>query len=357
MVNIQDLLRISFEEKASDLHLTVGLPPLLRIHGELTTLEQYEPLTHMQMQEILAPLLDDAKKKKLDECGQVDFSYGVRGLARFRVNVFKQRGTYAAVMRLIPVEIVPLEALGLPHSVRYFTEKTRGLFLVTGPTGSGKSTTLASMIDIINTERRCHIITLEDPIEFLHKHKCSIVNQREIGTDTDSFSNGLRAAFREDPDVILVGEMRDYETIATAITAAETGHLVFATLHTNDTVQTVDRIVAAFPPHQQQQIRVQLSMTIIGVLSQQLLPRVDQPGRVVATEIMVANSAIRSLIREGKIHQIRSMIQTGAKYGMITMDASLRSLYQRGLVSFHEAYIRAIDQDEFRKYAEEARIS
>lgn len=357
MANVQDLLRMSFEQKASDLHLTVGLPPLLRIHGELNPISGFEPLNHMEMQETLAPLLDDVKKKKLDECGQIDFSYGVRSLARFRVNVFKQRGTYAAVMRLIPVDIVPLETLGMPSSLRYFTEKSRGLFLVTGPTGSGKSTTLASLIDIINSERSCHIITLEDPIEFLHKHKRSVVNQREIGTDTDSFTNGLRAALREDPDVILVGEMRDYETIATAITAAETGHLVFATLHTNDTVQTVDRIVDAFPPHQQQQIRVQLSMTVIGVLSQQLVPRVDQPGRVVATEIMVANSAIRSLIREGKTHQIRSMIQTGAKYGMTTMDASLRSLYQRRMVSFQEAFMRAIDQEEFRKYGEETRNS
>lgn len=351
MGSIQEYLTLSVKEKASDLHLTVGLPPLLRIHGELTPLTQFEPLTHVSIQETLAPMLDEPKRQKLEEVGQIDFSYGIRGLARFRVNIFRQRGTYAAAMRLIPVEILPLDMLGLPDGIRQFTEKSRGLVLVTGPTGSGKSTTLASLIDIINSSRSCHIITLEDPIEFLHRHKRSVINQREVGSDTDSFANGLRAALREDPDVILVGEMRDFETIQTAITAAETGHLVFATLHTNDTVQTMDRIIDVFPPHQQAQVRTQLSLVIQGVVSQQLLPRSDQPGRTVATEIMVASSAIRSLIREGKTHQLRSSIQTGGKYGMQTMDASLRYLFQRHMVSFQEALLRAIDQEEFKKLA------
>lgn len=353
MAHIHEFLELSVKEKASDLHLTVGLPPLLRINGELTPMTQFEPLTHMSIQEILSPMMDEARRNKLETIGQIDFSYGVRGLARFRVNIFRQRGTYAAVMRLIPMEILTLEMLGLPDTIRQFTEKTRGLVLVTGPTGSGKSTTLASLIDIINVERSCHIITLEDPIEFLHRHKKSVINQREVGADTDSFANGLRAALREDPDVILVGEMRDYETIQVAITAAETGHLVFATLHTNDTVQTMDRIIDVFPPHQQAQIRTQLALVIQGVVSQQLLPRIDQPGRAVATEIMVANSAIRSLIREGKTHQIRSSIQTGGKYGMQTMDTSLKMLFQRHMVSFQEALMRAVDQEEFKKLSNE----
>ena len=237
-----------------------------------------------------------------------------------------------------------------------FTEKSRGLVLVTGPTGSGKSTTLAALIDLINTNRSAHIITLEDPIEFLHFHKRSIVNQREIGTDTDSFANALRAALREDPDVILVGELRDFETIHIAITAAETGHLVFATLHTNDTVQSVDRIIDVFPPSQQPQVRTQLSLVINGIVAQQLIPAIDSAGRVLATEVMVANSAIRSLIREGKTHQIRTSIQTGAKYGMHTLDSKLKELYQRRMISYQEALLRAVDQDEFRKFGEELRV-
>lgn len=355
MAHIDELLNIAFKERASDLHLTVGLPPVIRVFGDLKHMMNQEQLSHVSIQEVLAPMIDESRKQKLEQFGQVDFSYGIRGVARFRVNIFKQRGTYAAVMRVIPSEVVPLDMLGLPEAVKQFTEKTRGLVLVTGPTGSGKSTTLASMIDIINASRDCHIITLEDPIEFLHRHKRSVVNQREVGTDTDSFANGLRAALREDPDVILVGEMRDFETIQIAITAAETGHLVFATLHTNDTIQTVDRIIDVFPPNQQQQVRTQLSLVIQGIISQQLLPRIDVSGRAVATEIMVANSAIRSLIREGKTHQIRTSIQTGGKYGMHTLDSSLRDLYQRRMVSFQEALFRAVDVDEFRKYSEEVR--
>ena len=285
----------------------------------------------------------------------MDFSCGVQNLGRFRVNLFKQRGAISAVMRLIASEIIGLERLGLPDILQSFTEKSRGMVLVTGPTGSGKSTTLAALIDLINTNRSAHIITLEDPIEFLHFHKRSIVNQREIGTDTDSFANALRAALREDPDVILVGELRDFETIQIAITAAETGHLVFATLHTNDTVQSVDRIIDVFPPSQQPQVRTQLSLVINGIVAQQLIPAIDSTGRVLATEVMVATSAIRSLIREGKAHQIRTSIQTGAKYGMHTLDSKLKELYQRRMISYQEALLRAVDQDEFRKFGEEIR--
>jgi len=354
-MQIADFLKVAMERNASDLHLTVGRPPMLRIYGELLPIEGVEALTSATTQELLVPLLDDNRKKALLTTGQVDFSYGVRGLGRFRVNIFRQRGALSAAMRTIPSSIPSIDMLGLPEVVKGFAEKSRGLILITGPTGSGKSTTLAAILDLINTNRNCHIITLEDPIEYLHIHKKSIINQREVGTDTDSFAGALRAALREDPDVILVGEMRDFETIQIAITAAETGHLVFATLHTNDTVQTVDRIIDVFPPNQQAQIRTQLSLVLQAVVSQQLLPRLDQQGRVIATEVMIANSAIRSLIREGKTHQIRTSIQTGAKFGMHTLDSDLRRLYEQRIVSFSEALMRAVDQEEFRKYGEESR--
>jgi len=349
MQTIEELLTKAVDENASDVHLTVGVPPLYRVYGQLDKVSHWESLTPVSIRELLTPLLNESRVKRLMETGQIDFSYGVPGIARFRVNIFRQRGTYAAALRLIPTQIRALDELGLPEAVKQFTEKTRGLVLVTGATGSGKTTTLAAMIDLINSTRNSHIITLEDPIEFLHQHKQSIINQREINTDTDSFANGLRAALREDPDVILVGEMRDFETIQTAITAAETGHLVFATLHTNDTVQTVDRIIDVFPPHQQQQIRTQLSLSLLGVIAQQLLPRLDQPGRAIAAEMMVVNSAIRSLVREGKTHQIRASIQTGGKFGMQTMDSALTYLVQHRIVSFAEAHLHAIDQEEFRR--------
>lgn len=351
-MSINDLLAAAVNHKASDLHLTVGRPPMLRVYGELVPIPGEIELNDAMIRELVAPMLDESHQKVLEEKGQVDFSYGITNLGRFRVNLFRQRGAVSGVMRLIPTQIPDFSMLGIPEVVKTFAEKSRGLVLMTGPTGSGKTTTLAALIDLINTNRSCHIITLEDPIEFLHKHKKSVINQREVGTDTDSFASALRAALREDPDVILVGEMRDLETIQTALTAAETGHLVFATLHTNDATQTVDRIIDVFPPHQQQQIRMQLSVTLQGIVAQQLIPKFNQPGRVLATEILIANSAIRNLIREGKTYQIPSALQTGGKLGMQTLDASLKSLYQRRLISLQEAMMRASDQEEFKRFAE-----
>lgn len=351
-MSINDLLTVAVNQKASDLHLTVGLPPMLRVYGELVPIPGEIELSSAMIRELVAPMLDESHQKVLEEKGQVDFSYGIPELGRFRVNLFRQRGAIAGVMRLIPNQIPDFSMLGIPEVVKTFAEKSRGLVLMTGPTGSGKSTTLAALIDLINTNRSCHIITLEDPIEFLHKHKKSVINQREVGSDTDSFASALRAALREDPDVILVGEMRDLETIQTALTAAETGHLVFATLHTNDATQTVDRIIDVFPPHQQQQIRMQLSVTLQGIVAQQLIPKFNQPGRVLATEILIATGAIRNLIREGKTYQIPSVLQTGGKLGMQTLDASLKSLYQRRLISLQEAMMRASDQEEFKRFAE-----
>lgn len=285
------------------------------------------------------------------EHGEIDFSFAIFGLSRFRVNAFKQRGSIAIVIRIVNENIPTLEELGHPPVLKTLAAQARGLVLVTGPTGSGKSTTLAAMINLINQERSCHILTLEDPIEYLHKHNKSIVNQREMHSDTKSFTIALRAALREDPDVILVGEMRDPETIATAITAAETGHLVFATLHTGSAAQTIDRIIDAFPAHQQQQIRVQLSVTLQGIVAQQLLPRMNGKGRIAALEILIATPAVRNIIREGKTHQLTSVIQTGLKFGMQPMDIALRDLYRRGNISYEEAMTHAIDQETFARLA------
>lgn len=285
------------------------------------------------------------------EHGEIDFSFAIFGLSRFRVNAFKQRGSTAIVIRTVNEKIPTLEELGHPAVLRTLASQARGLVLVTGPTGSGKSTTLAAMINLINQERPCHILTVEDPIEYLHKHCKSIVNQREMHSDTKSFSIALRAALREDPDVILVGEMRDPETIATAITAAETGHLVFATLHTGSAAQTIDRIIDSFPAHQQQQIRIQLSVTLQGIVAQQLLPRMDKKGRIAALEVLIATPAVRNIIREGKTHQLTSVIQTGAKFGMQPMDMALRDLYRRGIVSYDEAVAHAIDEETFARLA------
>jgi twitching motility protein PilT len=349
-MELRELLETSVREKASDLHLTVGRPPMIRIYGELLPISGKKVLSNNLICELIAGILDENRKQTLLQTGQVDFSYGLPKVARFRVNVFRQRGAFSAVMRTIPTEIPKLETLGVPQVVTQLIEKSRGLVLVTGPTGSGKTTTLASLIDLINESRNCHILTLEDPIEYLHRHKQSLINQREIGTDTDSFGNGLRAALREDPDVILVGEMRDLETIQIALTAAETGHLVFATLHTNDVMQTVDRVIDVFPPHQQTQIRMQLALTIQGIVAQQLIPRVDQPGRVLATEIMFATSAARNIIREGKTYQLPTIIQTGGKLGMHTLDSSLKQFYDRRIISLQEALLRSSDADEFKKH-------
>jgi twitching motility protein PilT len=347
-MNLNELLTIGVERNASDIHLTVGIPPTYRIDGLLVALVERK-LTPEDTLDLVKQVLDDQKMNILEERGEVDFSYSIPTIGRFRVNAFKQRGSYAMVLRIIPLEIPSMNDLGLPPIIHDLSKLPRGLILVTGPTGSGKTTTLASIINKINSERRCNIITLEDPLEYLHKHKKSIVNQREIGSDTQNFANGLRAALREDPDVILVGEMRDLETISTAITAAETGHLVLSTLHTNGAAKTMDRIIDVFPPYQQQQIRVQLAAVIEAVISQQLMLKATGKGRVGAFEIMTATPAIRNLIREGKMHQIDTVIQTSSALGMQTMDNSLLSLYKRGAITKEMAISLAYNIDEVRK--------
>lgn len=347
---MDDLLRQAVAREASDLHITVGVPPVLRLNGNLIH-TSYPVLMPADTDKLLADITNEEQRSKFHEQGEIDFSYAIQGVSRFRVNAFRQRGATALVIRVVTEKVPTLEQLGHPEAVKTLARKPRGLVLVTGPTGSGKSTTLAAMLNLINMERNCHIITLEDPIEYLHKHNCSIVNQREINADTKSFGNALRAALREDPDVILVGEMRDAETIGIAITAAETGHLVFATLHTGDAAQTIDRIIDVFPPYQQQQIRIQLSLTLQGIVAQQLLPRSDGGGRAAAMEILIATPAIRNLIREGKSHQIISAVQTGAKAGMQAMDMSLRDLYRRGVITYEEALSRATDQETFIRLA------
>jgi twitching motility protein PilT len=344
---MEQLLREAVARKASDLHITVGIPPVLRIDGKLVRTD-LPPLKPADTEDLLATIAGESQLAAFDDWGETDFSYAIPGLSRFRVNAFRQRGATAIAVRVVAERVPALAELGMPDTVAALADKPRGLVLVTGPTGSGKSTTLAAMIDRINRGRTCHIVTIEDPIEYLHRHDKSIVNQREVQADTRSFAAALRAALREDPDVILVGEMRDLETIATAITAAETGHLVLATLHTGDAAQTVDRIVDVFPPYQQQQVRVQLSLTLQGIVAQQLLPRLGG-GRVAAVELLLATPAVRNVIREGKAHQIPSIIQTAAKSGMQTMDAALRDLYRRGFVSYDEAAARALDPDTFSR--------
>ncbi|MGB9586569.1 MAG: type IV pilus twitching motility protein PilT, partial [Armatimonadota bacterium] len=340
-IHIDDLLRLVVERGGSDLHIAVGIPPVIRIDGQLVPVN-YERLTAQDTQRLCYDILSDEQIQRFESTLELDFSYSVSKVSRFRVNVYRDKGTVAAAFRVIPARIPTIRELGLPLILEDLTRKPRGLILVTGPTGSGKSTTLAAMINQINSERSAHIITIEDPIEYLHHHKLSIINQRELGMDTKSFAAALRSALREDPDVILVGEMRDLETIATAITCAETGHLVLATLHTNNAPQTVDRMVDVFPPEQQEQIRFMLSNNLEAVLCQQLLPRAGVPGRVCAMEIMIATPAIRNLIRESKAHQITSVIQTSANVGMQTMDQSLRDLYLKGIISYDEALSRAM---------------
>ncbi len=340
---IDELLLSVKELGASDLHITVGISPKCRVNGRMTDLELPKLLpsdTHILVKQMLNQQLEN----KLDENGEVDFSYSIPNLGRYRVNAFKQRGSYAAVLRLVGTEIPAPETLGLPMSVKDLVQKKRGLILVTGPTGSGKSTTLASLIDLINSNYSQHIITLEDPIEYLHSHKKSIVNQREIGLDTNSYANALRAALREDPDIILVGEMRDLDTIAIAITAAETGHLVFSTLHTIGSASTIDRIIDVFPPHQQQQIRIQLGTVLESIISQQLIPKENGKGRIAAFEVMHATSAIKNLIRESKTYQITSIIQTNKKNGMQTMDDHLLELCNKRDISVADALLFAQDR-------------
>ena len=347
-VHIDELLEIVVENNASDLHIANGLPPIMRVDGELKAM-RYTPMVAEVTQRLIYDVLTDDQIQRFETDMELDCSYQLRKVARFRVNVFRDRGSIASALRLIPTKIPTMQQLGLPAVVEKLARRPRGLLLVTGPTGSGKSTTLASMINQINTERAEHIITIEDPIEYLHNHKKCIINQRELGQDTHAFQNALRASLREDPDVLLVGEMRDLETIKLAITCAETGHLVMGTLHTNSAAESVDRIIDVFPADEQEQIRVQLSNNLVAVMSQQLLPRAGQPGRVAAIEIMVANSAIRNLIRENKAHQMTSMIQTGANDGMQTMDQALRDLVQQSLVTFEVAMQRAQNPQELEK--------
>jgi twitching motility protein PilT len=337
------------DRRASDLHLTAGAPPMVRVRGRLTPIEGYPALTPTDTREIVYSILSNSQRQKLEMNWQLDFAYQIPGAARFRVNAYFQRAALGAAFRLIPFEVVPLEQLGLPAAVAEFANKPRGLVLVTGPTGSGKSTTLASLIDVINETREEHIMTIEDPIEFLHNHKKCIVNQRELGADATTFGDALKAALRQDPDVILVGEMRDLETIGTAITAAETGHLVFATLHTQDTPQTIDRIIDVFPPGQQGQVRAQLSVALQGIMTQMLLPTADGAGRTVAAEVLVPTPAVRNLIREAKSHQIYSVLQTGAAHGMQTMDAALAQLTRQGKITRQLAESRAHSAEELRR--------
>jgi twitching motility protein PilT len=325
-LTIEDILTHAHDAGASDVHITVGIPPKMRVNGILITMEG-EKLLPPDTARIADSVMNDIQKKRFEEHGEVDMSFAIPGKGRYRVNIYKQRGSVAMAFRLVDTVVPSPETLGVPHSVIDLYQKKRGLVLVTGPTGSGKSTTLAAIIDKINNNRECHVITLEDPIEYLHQHKQSIVNQREIGLDSMSYANALRAALREDPDVILVGEMRDFETISVAITAAETGHLVLSTLHTIGAASTVDRVIDVFPPHQQQQIRVQLANVLEAVVSQQLIPTVDGKGRVAAFEVLHTNAAVKNLIREGKTHQITSVMQTNRKLGMITMDDAIAQLY------------------------------
>jgi len=349
MVNLHQLLKVLVESNGSDLHITTNTAPQIRVDGKLTPLD-FPPLNQIETKQLCYSVLTDAQKHKFEEENELDLSFGVKGLSRFRGNIFVQRGAVAGVFRVIPYRVLTFEELGLPPIVSELAAKSRGLILVTGPTGSGKSTTLASIIDYININRREHIVTIEDPIEYLHPHKGCLVNQREVGADTKGFKNALKYVLRQDPDVVLVGELRDLETIEAALTLSETGHLCLATLHTNSCVQTINRIVDVFPPYQQTQIRAQLSFVLEGVMSQSLIPRMNSKGRALSLEIMVPNAAIRNLIREDKVHQIYSQMQVGQeKFGMQTMNQSLLSLYQKRMISLEEALGRSQDPEELKQ--------
>ncbi|ADK14295.1 MULTISPECIES: type IV pilus twitching motility protein PilT [Clostridium] len=347
MLSLKDLLEITIKEEASDLHLTVGIPPVIRVNGELEVLGK-EKLQPSDTERFSKEILDKDYDKYM-KIGEIDISFSVAGLGRFRVNIFKQRGSNAIAVRVVGLKIPTLNELKFPQVIKNLLSYKKGLILVTGPTGCGKSTTLAAMINEINCTRAAHIITLEDPIEYLHKHNKSIINQREIGKDSLSYANALKSVLREDPDVILVGEMRDLETISVVLTASETGHLVFSTLHTIGAAKTIDRIVDVFPPYQQQQIKIQLAAVLRGIVSQQLIHREDGKGRVAAVETMIATPAIKNMIREGKTYQIESSMQTGSKYGMKTMDIALAELYKKGLISYESAIAYACDANIITK--------
>jgi len=345
-MDIRELLTTTKEKDASDLHISVESPPILRINGKLNKLNLPE-LNRQNVHEMIYSIISDKQKEKYEALHELDFSFELEDLTRFRINIFKTRRGEAAAFRLIPEKIKSLSELNLPEEISVFTKKPKGFVLVTGPTGSGKSTTLASLIDIINEERYEHIITIEDPIEFIHKHKNCVIDQREVGIHTDSFAYALRSALRQDPDVILVGEMRDLDTISMAVTAAETGHLVFSTLHTNSASETIERIINVFPPHQQYQIRMQVAESLLGIVAQTLLPTIDEEGRVPALELMIATPAVRNIIREEKIHTLPTTIQMGRKEGMISLDQSLKELMVEGKISREEAIKRAIDKKVF----------
>jgi twitching motility protein PilT len=346
---MRDLLTTMIEREASDLHLTTGTFPQVRVHGRLTPLTEFGRLAPPDTQRLAFSVLNEGQKQKFEQDSELDLSFGISGLARFRCNVYRQRAAVAAAIRVVPMAIRNFEALGLPRIVEQLAERPKGLVLVTGPTGCGKSTTLAAMIDKINSERYLHIMTIEDPIEFVHPHKRSLVNQREVFSDTQSFENALKYILRQDPDVVLVGEMRDLETIASALTIAETGHLTFATLHTNSCAQTINRILDVFPTAQQSQVRAQLSLVLEGVLSQQLIPAADGGGQAMCMEIMVTTPAIRNLIREEKVHQIYSVIQAGQKYGMQTMNQALADLVRKGRIAGEEAIKRSAMPEELQQ--------
>ncbi|MEI6207146.1 MAG: PilT/PilU family type 4a pilus ATPase [Desulfuromonadales bacterium] len=349
MLNLHQLLKILVESNGSDLHVTTNSPPQIRVDGKLAPMD-FPPMNQVETKQLCYSVLTDAQKHKFEEDNELDLSFGVKGLSRFRGNIFVQRGAVAGVFRVIPYKIMTFEELNLPPVVPELAAKSRGLILVTGPTGSGKSTTLASVIDYININRHEHIVTIEDPIEYLHPHKGCLVNQREVGADTKGFKNALRYVLRQDPDVVLVGELRDLETIEAALTLSETGHLCLATLHTNSCVQTINRIVDVFPPYQQSQIRAQLSFVLEGVMSQILIPKMNSKGRCLALEIMVPNPAIRNLIREDKIHQIYSQMQIGQdKFGMQTMNQALFSLFQKRNISLDDAIGRSQDPEELKQ--------
>jgi len=346
---LNELLIEALESKASDVHLTVALPPMMRVNGELVPMREFV-LSPENTEKLCLSMLNQRQRDELATKGEVDFSYQIPNVSRFRVNVYRQRKSTGAAIRIIMTNIPTIDSLKLPPILKDLAMKPRGLVLVTGPTGSGKSTTLAAMIDHINSTRSCHILTLEEPIEYLHKHRKCMINQREIGDDSQSFASGLRSALREDPDVILVGEMRDLETISTAISAAETGHLVLSTLHTTSAAQTIDRIIDVFPPYQQTQIRVQLASVIQGIIAQQLLVTADNKGRIAALEILLGTDAVRNTIREGKVHQVQSYIQTGLKQGMISMDYSLAQLVRQARISNETAFSFCQDPETLQRY-------